>query len=102
LAVAVADGAVRSYDHTTGQERMPRLSPELTKPPGGDIEAIASRRIAMMSDPAFSPDGTILAAGICLLMTQGSPDAIETRDAKSALDRLNRRPEVRVASSVRE
>jgi hypothetical protein len=34
-------------------------------------------------------------------MVRGNPDAIETRDAKSALDRLSRRPEAQAGSSIR-
>jgi WD40 repeat protein len=45
--------------------------------------------------------GTPEARAVLERMAQGNPDAVETRDAKSVLDRLSRRPEARASSSIR-
>jgi WD40 repeat protein len=62
LAVAVTDATVRLYNLTSGQERVHRLGTELVKPLGGDIKG-APRQPSEIGCLAFSPDGTILAAG---------------------------------------
>jgi RNA polymerase sigma factor (sigma-70 family) len=63
LAAAVTDRTVRFYDLTTGQERMPRLGPELGRRPGADVKAVPSSpgEIGCLT---FSPDGNILAFGL--------------------------------------
>jgi WD40 repeat protein len=73
-------------------------------------------RPAAAAEPITSPDvlrtlravtaleraGTLEARAVLEKMAQGDPEALETRDAHSALDRLNRsRPEIRASSSKR-
>ena len=45
--------------------------------------------------------GTPEARAVLERMARGNPGAIETRDAKSALDRLSRRPAAQAGSSIR-
>src|SRR5262249_11536859 len=64
LAIAVDDGTIRFYDLTTRRERMPTLGPGPARPSGGDAKAKAApRRTREILRLAFSPDGSILAAG---------------------------------------
>ena len=62
LAAAVTDGTVRLYDLATGQERMPRLVLK-QQPPSNDDIKLLPRRPRAIAALAFSPDGSILAAG---------------------------------------
>jgi hypothetical protein len=45
--------------------------------------------------------GTPEARAVLEWMAQGNPDAVETRDAKSVLNRLSRRPATQAGSSIR-
>jgi hypothetical protein len=50
---------------------------------------------------ALERAGTPEARATLERMARGNPDAMETRDAKSALDRLSRRPQAQAGSSIR-
>ncbi len=72
LATAIEDGSVRRYDVGSGKEVMPRLSERFPMPRPGEPEALRAWSRGMHS-VAFSPDGTILAAGAAGTDEDGDP-----------------------------
>jgi RNA polymerase sigma factor (sigma-70 family) len=56
---------------------------------------------AVRAIAALERVGTPEARAVLERMAQGNPDAVETRDAKSVLNRLSRRPSTQAGSSIR-
>ncbi len=66
LATAISDGTIRLHDLSTGREREPRLGTQPAIPPGPPRERVPAPRNQPRTISyclAFSPDGSILAAG---------------------------------------
>ena len=85
LATALADGTVRIYNATTGQERLPRVgrTPAAGPPPAARRGARPDAGLELIDSLAFAPDGSILAGGSSQGPTTPSPGALYMWDFAS-------------------